>query len=273
MNKLRTAVREEAEKVKAQRKAGQKKTFAKYDAIKIFEFPERDAIHMERHFYFPKILGPGPCGSTLSKAALAVYPVMCSRANFENNDWFQLPQEAIAKMAGVSIPTVGRGIKHLIDNKYRLEISGGELPLLERRMTTEGTRHFFLYRAGFFRKDLLAHSQGGCFIFHTCIIDSGVWAQLKPRAKALYLAMRSVALQDYETYRAIEDGNGFEWMTTYDEYLKMRKWDLVNTPLAELGRLININMDDANVFLKELERCRLVERVDRWHKVYLKPKI
>ena len=93
----------DAKKRIRQKREKHKRFFAqKYDKTKTFKFPPKDKINMEKHFYFPKFIGHF---QTISKAALAVYPVICSRANFDNNTWIQLPQEHIAKMAGVSVNT------------------------------------------------------------------------------------------------------------------------------------------------------------------------
>jgi hypothetical protein len=276
------AIRADLEKQRKQRKRKKQRQDVrfkkKYDKPNVFNFPSIDEVNMDRHFYFPKIFNPGAFGSNMSKAAIAVYPVMCSRANFEHNDWFQISQENIAKMAGVSEPTVSEGVKHLVDNKYVMTTTDEAennitIPLLERKMTTEGTRHFYLYRAGFIRKDMIHLWKGQYFLFYTCLIDSGIWANLLPRAKALYLAMRSNAKQDYQLYRDVEEENGWEWMTSYEDYLQMRKWDVCITPLAELARRVNVDVSDSKNVLQQLEHCKLVERVDRWFKVYLKPKI
>jgi len=268
----------EAKKQKEQRRQQQKELFAeKYDKTTIFEFPKAE-VNMNRHFFFPKIFGPGLFGDQWSKASIAVYPVMCSQANFEHNDWFQISQENIGKMAGIGGGTVQKGIKELVDGEYKLKTTdengkGTAVPLLEVKMTSEGTRHFYLYRAGFIRRNMIPHWKGDYFLFFACLIDSGIWAKLKPRAKALYLAMRSVAVQDYELYRDVETDNGFEWMTSHDEYIRTRKWDVVTIPLAELGRHAGVNVTNIKAPMKQLEKYRLVERIDKWFKVYLKPRI
>ena len=49
-----------------------------------------------------------------------------------------------------------------------------------------------------------ARQYGGAIYFYTCIIENGIWAELKPRAKVLYLTLRAVAKQDLELYSVIE---------------------------------------------------------------------
>jgi hypothetical protein len=271
--KLRKAIRADVKKAREKRRQKdekQKPAFSKrYDKLVKYDFPGR--INMERHFFFPKIFGPGQFGPKWSKAEIAVYPVLCSRANFEHNDWFQFSQDNLAKQAGVSVDTIHKGTRELVDGKYKLTKESD--PLLEMKKTSEGPRHFYLYRVTFIRKDMIERWKGEYFLFHTCIIESGVWSNLKPRAKALYLALRSVAIQDYQLYRDIEHENGFDWMTPYDEYLRDRNWDVVDCPLAELGRLVGINVTNIKLPLQQLERFGLVERIDRWWKVYLRPRL
>ena len=138
----------------------------------------------------------------MSKSALQVYPVLCSRANFEENKWFQLSRENIAKMAGISHPTVSKGIEDLLE--YTINDKGNKIPFLEMKKQTEGKRHFYVYKISLPRKDEIKKWRGQYFIFHTCIINSGVWAILKPRAKLLYIAMRMKAFFDADLYSEIE---------------------------------------------------------------------
>ena len=101
------------------RRIRQKQLFAKYyNKTKKYEFPAKDKISMDKHIYLPKLGGTWGFGRDKQFAALAVYPVLCSRADFKKDKWFQLPLEAIAKMAGISEPTASKGTKQL--RKYSL---------------------------------------------------------------------------------------------------------------------------------------------------------
>lgn len=266
-----------AKKQKQRKRKRDKQKFSKaYNQLKEFHFPNKDGINMEKHFNFPKIFNANGFGTSMTKAAIAVYPVMCARANFEHNDWFQLPQEHIAKMAGISVPTVQKGVADLLE--YTITITDKEgnssiIPLLTSKMFTEGKRHFYLYRAGFIRRDMIKIWRGEYFVFFTSIIDGGVWAELAPRAKALYLAMRCAAKQDFELYCSVEEEVPFCDQTGQGEYYKYRKWDACYTPLAELARRMNCSNNMIKRPMEQLHHYKLVERVDRWFKVYLKPRI
>ncbi|MGB4002547.1 MAG: hypothetical protein WBL59_06725, partial [Bacillota bacterium] len=153
------------------------------------------------------------------------------------------------------------------------ELENAELLIKEK--VTEGSRHFYIYRVGFFYKPILdkARQYGGSIYFYNCIIDNGIWAELKPRAKVLYLTMRAVAKQDIELYSVIEgEDYGGDWTgVNYDDYIRNRKWDVCDISLSKLCKLAKIERTNLTPILEELERYKLIERVDRWIKVYLRP--
>jgi len=271
------------------KKEQRKKEFKRlYGRSKTYTFPPVDKISMEKHFYFPKLINEGRDPDVrvqnwpirLSKAALAVYPVLCARANFEENEWFQIPQEEIAKKTGAAINTVTKGIQDLLKSDYSLYDEKRKVyPLLKRKKRTKGERHFYVYKVSFFRKALLKNdpdTKGNFFIFHTCIVDSGKWAGLSLKAKALYIAMRMRSFFDPDMYAEIEyqdfDNINHELMFQGEEFRK-RNWDVCITPLTELCKSVGISRVTISGAVKELEKYRLVERVDRYFMVYLKPKI
>lgn len=135
-------------------------------------------------------------------------------------------------------------------------------PLLEIR---HGRRN--AYKVGYVKRELVKEWRGGYFAFHTCIIESGVWAKLPPLAKALYLAMLCNAEQHHELYCKVE---GVQRLTV-EEYYERRKWDVCWTPLTELARQVGYSKNP-KIHMEQLVHCGLVERVGKWFKVYLKPK-
>ena len=243
----------------------------RYKKSKDYEFPKVSDIDMNRFFCFPKF-DENFC---MPLPSIAVYPVLCLLSDFEHNEWFQISQKNIAKMAGISDSTVVKGIKDL-EERYL-----DEKPLLEKKKQTLGTRHFYVYRMNFIRKDDIEDYEGNYITFHKCIVESGVWADLKPRAKALYLSMRMSAHFEVELYVDIEDldldyeSSEIEEFYSGSEY-RNRLWDVSNTSLAELCRNVNISPINLRTVIEQLENHRLIERVDEYDnlfKVYLKPKI
>jgi DNA-binding MarR family transcriptional regulator len=232
-----------------------------YNRPKEKAFSDIDQLNMDSFRAIPKsvILGYG-----LSKAALAIYPVLCAKADFEKNNSFQISQENIAFYSGVSESKVRRAIA---------ELEGARL--LSKEKITEGTRHFYVYKVAFYRRpELEANEQrGDAIYFYNCIIDNGIWAKLKPRAKVLYLTLRAVAKQDIELYSLIEgEDYGEDWTgVNYDDYIRNRKWDVCDISLSKLCEVAKIERTNLTPILEELERYKLIERVGEWTKVYLKP--
>jgi hypothetical protein len=238
----------------------------RYDKVKIFKFPKRRDINMEQHFYFPREF---IMYGRASKAALAVYPVLCSMADFNKNKWFQLSRENIAKMAGISSITVDKGIDDLVDQYF-----SSDKKLLKRKKVSDGKVRYCMYKVNFIRKDMIASSKDNLFIFHTCIITSGIWAKLSSRAKALYIAMRLAAVFDTELYFLDMDITSGERSEFPDEF-RNRKCDyLIKYSISELCRAVNISTSKIQEVIQDLERHKLVEYMsDGLYKVYLKPKI
>jgi len=104
----------------------------------------------------------------LSKAALAVYPVLCCEADFEKDEAFKISQKNIARFAGVSENSVRNALKELENAglliKKRLQkapaISTSTSGLLLQTHTGQGQT---VWRSN---------------LFYTCIIDNGIWANL-----------------------------------------------------------------------------------------------
>lgn len=247
---------------KEEKKQLQKEMFRQvYNRPKEKAFSDIDQLNMDSFRAIRKsvILDYG-----LSKAALAIYPVLCAKADFEKNNSFQISQENIAFYSGVSKSKVRRAIA---------ELEGARL--LSKEKITEGIRHFYVYKVTFYRRpELEANEQrGDAIYFYNCIIDNGIWAELKPRAKVLYLTLRAVAKQDLELYSVIEgEDYGGDWTgVNYDDYIRNRKWDVCDISLSKLCKLAKIERTNLTPILEELERYKLIERVDRWIKVYLRP--
>ena len=251
------------EKEKEEKKQLQKEMFRQvYDRPKEKAFSDIDQLNMDSFRAIPKsvILNYG-----LSKAALAIYPVLCAKADFEKNNSFQISQENIAFYSGVSESKVRRAIA---------ELEGARL--LSKEKITEGTRHFYVYKVTFYRRpELEANEQrGDAIYFYNCIIDNGIWANLPLGAKAIYLFLRAEAQQDFELYSFIEwEVYERDWTgVNYDDYIRNRRWDICETSLTKISRAVRVDRSKIGAYLEALERFRLIERVGRWIEVYLRPR-
>ena len=107
--KIMKEKKEKVEETKEERLERVKQYFdKKYDKLKNIKFKNRRTVNMTKHFYLPKefanateYLPRGQRGIVmnrrLSKSALALYPVLCSFADFTESNWFQV---SIQKMCG-----------------------------------------------------------------------------------------------------------------------------------------------------------------------------
>lgn len=280
----RKQIRQKWREWKHAKKENQKAYFKRlYDKPREINFKSWGEVNMDKHFFFPKFKEDWAFGKITPLSALAVYPVICSRVDFRDyNKWFQISLENIAKLTGASVNTVSDGIEHFMNISYALSQNDEvQCYLLERKMTHEGKRHFYVYRAGFIRNEMIGKwrdeknpKQKDYFKFYTCIIDTGLWAKLRPRAKAFYLALRSCSRFDHKAYALIEEGMPTEELDQVvfsEEEYRARKWEICDTPTAHLCRMVNISASDIQQIVEELEQHGLVEKIDRWYKVYLWP--
>ena len=258
----RMAILRNIQRQKEEKKKQQKEVFRQvYNRPKERAFSDIDQLNMDSFRAIPKsvILDYG-----LSKAALAVYPVLCCEADFEKDEAFQISQANIALFAGVSENSVRNALK---------ELENAELLIKEK--VTEGSRHFYIYRVGFFYKPILdkARQYGGAIYFYNCIIENGIWASLPLGAKAIYLFLRAEAKQDLDIYSKIEAimTEEFYEPMEYPEYIRNRKWDICEASLTQISKAVRVERSKIGAYLEALERFRLIERVDRWIKVYLRP--
>ena len=261
-------------RTKLSKQQQQRQAFEKrYDKLRIYKRSSK--VNMEQFIYLPKFIG-NSFYETLTKAALSVYPVLCSQADFEKNNWFQLSQEHISRMTGVNINMVREGINTLVTGDYYFTENDVNIILLERKMVNEGTRHFYMYRVGFIRQDMIKQFRGLYFAFHRCIIKSGVWATLTQRAKLIYLAMRTKAFFDAPLYAQIEYGEPDVSNVDFDfksEQYRNRKWDSCTTPLAELCRMVNVENSNIGLVIKQLKHYGLIKKIGNYFMVYLKPNV
>ena len=234
--------------VKKKKKAQKKLLSENYNKLKIVIFKDEEAeLNTKTYTILPKKI----IQCNLSKSALAVYPVMIAQVIFKKGKSFQISQANIAGLSGLTTETVKKALDELVEKK-----------LLKREMITDKARHYYVYK-------ILGKNEIG-IPFHTCIIDNGIWAELKPRSKALYLSTRLKARQDMAEY---SDETGIEY--EYDErnrYLKEREWDRCRKPLIDLCKIVNISLSAIQSIIAELEEYGLIEKYGKCIQVYLKPK-
>ncbi|PWN05640.1 hypothetical protein [Rhodohalobacter mucosus] len=273
------------------KKQKQKEYFASiYDRPKEVQFKDKEEMNMVKHIYLPKLDQDWNFGRY--KNAVAIYPVLCCRADFrDDTKWVRISRENIGKLAGIWPGAVDKGIIRLVNVMFNIK-DEIPVPFLQVREWKDGKRRGHEYLPAFYRygsEKLDPHKWATEFItFHSCIIDSGVWAKLSRKAKALYWAMRSKAFFDRDAYQQIEGIRIKTLDEVYDnelynsETLELdtkkysdRKWDICNTTLKELFQLARTPYTDTREIVSELVDLGLVERVHQTKpifKVYLRPK-
>lgn len=246
--KFKQALRGHHKRIWQKRKEDRKKAFESiYDKKRKIEFKSGEDLNMKKHFRFPKINE----GFNLPLFAQAVYPVMCSRADFRDEDKsFQISRENIAKLTGISPNSVDSGIEFLSSIRYEGR------SLLCRDLVQDGKRRYYSYFVQFPKYEI--DDDASYFVFYTCIIDSGIWARLSLRAKAFYISARTFSYFDYEVFEEISSMEKSEYINNPDE-VDHGQWQITDKTKAHLCRMANISAVNINKVIKELERVGLME--------------
>lgn len=250
-----------AKREKEQSKSEEKRNkFAQYyDQTKSYKFPSLKNINKKKHVYLPKSISD----CITSKRALGVYPVLCLKADFERDEWFTIPQKEIAKKAGLSGNTVRKAIRDLEEHE-----------VLKKQMITKGKRHFYRYKVQFIRKSMISRNEGNYFIFHQCIVDSRVWSKLKPRAKALYFALRSKAEFNVHLYAMEKEIKPYDLRNLDEIEYRNRDWDIYHGSKSNLCKAVGISPSNINSIFMQLSQYGLITKInDQIYKVHLKPEI
>lgn len=223
-----------------------------YDNPKVWEFPTKNKINMKRWFAFSRDLV-----KLLSEhgQAVAVYPVLCYNADFEDDSWFKVNQKNLARQSGLSEVTVRDGLRDLYDMNYEANEN-----ILQAEMVSEvgedgKTRRFYMYKIDFVRRHDIKKNVN-YFPFHASIIESGAWANLPGRAKLLYIGFRSLAWIDDELYEKA-------YATSLPKDLPSRQFDVYYGSLSKVCREVGIQRNNLNSSLKQLMRNGLIERITK----------
>lgn len=243
-------------------------------------FKEIAEINWNKFISLPKDLIKQIQANGSSLAALAVYFVLCSRADFRKDKWFSMQQEEIGRLCGLSRETVSKAIKQLEEKE-----------IVKSKKVSNGNRVFYAYKVKFERRN--SNERGNANIsFYTGIIESGIWASLSPRAKALYIGMRLISSIDivmaYQTNS--NENNGYQWNEPDDwrshnlsfaliaenpQWIVNRQCDYCSDSLAKICSTMKISTANiGTTALLELTQNGLVVKIQSGYRfeVYLKPK-
>ena len=280
-------IKKDVNRQEDERKREQRETFNLiYDKPKHVQFKSPETLNMKKHFFMPTIHEGFNFDGNRNEQV--VYPVLCAKADFREPDFIQLSRENIAKLSGISTVATDDGLKRLEQRYFKGHKTGVETPFLERELVQDGKRRFYVYNPNFFRPDTegtrISDWQGSYMVFHTWIIDSGLWAKLHRNSKALYLTMRSCSWFDRLLYEELENVSVPDEIDLYEaggndeayqNYVK-RRWEVCDTSLRRLFDLAGIAYNNTNTkhLINDLVEKGLVERLDDKRsvfKVWLKP--
>lgn len=218
-----------------------KRIKSRYGKLKEIEFKPMDKVNLNKHFNIPK---KTITGELLSNLAMVVYPVLCSVADFEKNNWFQISQKNIAKLSGITEPSVLKATKEL-----------SKTGLLKMKKITKDKRSFYLYKVEFYRDKLMEKPRGGYINLQAQLFETGTWANLSIKAKLYYLALRKNAKFNSEQYAEIE----LIELHEVNSIPCYKMWEICPIPKTQLCKSVNINYKGINKVIDELENCGLVE--------------
>jgi hypothetical protein len=225
----------------------------------------------DRFFYFDNelLLGEGHFAKW-SKKAQSVYVTIATHINYKTSGGFP-SIKTISWSAGYSESMVLEAIKELED--YWERENWPEIFSVNRRSLKTSTGH----RVNQYHMYLPRESgRAGNFPIYRILLTSGVWANLLPTARALYIGARAGATTNnfIHNYNELEEDVLYDW--EFDEVWFDRKYDICFKSQAALARSVGVSVDSAKSALENLKKNGLIEwgEIDgkRCLKVFLRPK-
>ncbi|WP_419655431.1 hypothetical protein [Desulfosarcina variabilis] len=191
-------------------------------------------------FWFKKEYIENMNWAMLPKRAQAVYPVICCHVNEKG---IAFPSErTIAILSGVSDKHVRLGTR---------DLDGFPGFSCEYYVTVRGKR------GKRYPVSLPQENNRNAFPFHRYLLESGMWRELNPAARALYPVMRCYGYFDFEEYADLED------LDYNDEGLFTdRKYDFCEADRSVLVEKSGISYRSFNSAIKDLIDKNLVKRLE-----------
>ncbi len=214
-----------------------------------------DDVESNRFFWFRKKLIENNNWALLTPSAKAIFPVIALHAG---QDGRSFPSEQrIAIQSGITDKVVRQGIRAL-----------GSFPDIEcETYRTKGGM-----QSKRFHVTLPNQNNSDCFQFYQQIIDTGIWRELKPVAKALYPVMKYFSNFDFDRYIDIED---LEYdYNDFEEVFPTRKYDFCcGVTQSYLIDHAGISRRSINSALDDLMEIKLIEELQDGWKVFRKPQM
>jgi hypothetical protein len=225
----------------------------------------------DRYFYFNKelLIDEGHF-AMWSKNAQSVYVTIATYINYKTGEGFP-SIKTISRSAGYSENMVLKAIKEL--EGYWENEDWPEIFSVKRKYRKTSTGHWVnQYQMHLPRKN----DRAGNFPIYRILLTSGVWANLLPTARALYIAARAGATTNnfVQNYSELEEE--FLDDSEFQEVWIGRKYDICFRSQAALARSVGVSVDSVKSALDNLKKNGLIE----WGeingksclKVFLRPK-
>ena len=202
----------------------------------------------------------------MTASAKGIYAALCCLSDFLVEKQIQVSIENIGVYTGLSDWTT---IKKGLDELSSLHLIRGEKIINKRQ--------YWIYSTDFIRKsDLENYQVREWFPFYSCIVETGVWAKLTPKAQSLYLTLR--ALAEFELESTDSDyGESLRGGDDFVSFYKNREYDSYASTWANLSNQSGIHYTSLKLLIAQLEEYGLVSLAD-WTtscilNIYFRPSI
>jgi len=213
----------------------------------IYQFSDRP--NTKAFFWFEKRIVEEMTWAGLITAAKSIWPVIACHAN---QSGVAFPSERrIAILSGLSDKVVRKGIK---------DLEKSSLFKVKNYVTKRGKRS-----KRFIIKMQKGKNRGRSFPFHRYILESGIWRELKPTAKALYISIRCFSYFCYDYCMDEQDDIGVE----PGDMFRLRSIEWCEAERDVLIKYSGINRNSFLNALENLEKNNLVELEDETGQLYV----
>lgn len=194
----------------------------------------------------------------LSASAKAIYIVLCVLSDYDENKPLQVSKENIGVLSGLKDwSTISKALQELSQTGW----------ISSQKVINE--RRYWVYDVSFIRqKDINKYKPSEYIMFHTCIVESGVWAYLRPKDKALYLTLRAESEFEYDTMDYPDIG--------FVEAYGMRKFEIYYGRLKELSQKSGVSIGYVKRSIERLQEAGLVIQIQEgmvYYQVNLYPEV
>lgn len=189
--------------------------------------------------------------SMLPTAAKSILPVLCYHRNKKTGIAFP-SEQTIAIMAGITEKTVRAGLKALVDDDWM-------------KVTRFKTKYGNISNEYCIK---INQDRGQYILLRKSIIEGGNWYNLKPTARALYIALLCNGEFEYQNSNSEE----YDYDDNDNAYAS-REWEFCHKSIYDMARMAGISTDSIESALKSLKHCELIKKEQDSLQVFITPKM